>query len=62
MWEQSEWPWAGWGVWELGFEVRLFATPWTAAYQAPPSMGVSRQEYWSGVPLPSPKKKITRII
>ena len=35
--------------------VRLFATPWTAAYQAPPSMGFSRQEYWSGVPLPSPK-------
>ena len=34
--------------------VRLFATPWTTAYQAPPSMGVSRQEYWSGVPLPSP--------
>ena len=34
--------------------VRLFATPWTAAYQAPPSKGVSRQEYWSGVPLPSP--------
>ena len=34
--------------------VRLFATPWTAAYQAPPSMGFSRQEYWSGVPLPSP--------
>ena len=34
--------------------VRLFATPWTAAYQAPPSMGLSRQEYWSGVPLPSP--------
>ena len=32
----------------------LFATPWTAAYQAPPSMGFSRQEYWSGVPLPSP--------
>ena len=29
-------------------------TPWTAAYQAPPSMGLSRQEYWSGVPLPSP--------
>ena len=36
--------------------VRLLATPWTAAYQAPPSMGFSRQEYWSGVPLPSPKK------
>ena len=34
--------------------VRLFATPWTAAYQAPPSMGFFRQEYWSGVPLPSP--------
>ena len=34
--------------------VRLFATPWTAACQAPPSMGFSRQEYWSGVPLPSP--------
>ena len=32
--------------------VRLFTTPWTTAYQAPPSMGVSRQEYWSGVPLP----------
>ena len=34
--------------------VRLFTTPWTAAYQAPPSMGFSGQEYWSGVPLPSP--------
>ena len=33
--------------------VRLLATPWIAAYQAPPSMGFSRQEYWSGVPLPS---------
>ena len=33
--------------------VRLSATPWTAAYQALPSMGFSRQEYWSGVPLPS---------
>ena len=33
---------------------RLLATPWTAAYQAPPSMGFSRQEYWSGVPLPFP--------
>ena len=33
--------------------VRLVATPWTAAYQAPPSMGFSSQEYWSGVPLPS---------
>ena len=34
--------------------VQLFVTPWTVAYQAPPSMGFSRQEYWSGVPLPSP--------
>ena len=33
--------------------VQLFTTPWTVAYQAPPSMGFSRQEYWSGVPLPS---------
>ena len=33
--------------------VRLLATPWTAAHQAPPSMEFSRQEYWSGVPLPS---------
>ena len=36
--------------------VRLLATPWTVAHQAPPSMGFSRQEYWSGVPLPSPFK------
>ena len=34
--------------------VWLLATPWTAAHQAPPSMGFSRQEYWSAVPLPSP--------
>ena len=34
--------------------VRLCETPWTAVYQAPPSLGFSRQEYWSGVPLPSP--------
>ena len=34
--------------------VRLLATPWTTAFQAPPSMGFSRQAYWSGVPLPSP--------
>ena len=34
--------------------VQLLATPWTADYQAPPSMGFSRQEYWGGVPLPSP--------
>ena len=35
--------------------VRLFATPWTVAYQAPPSMEFSRQEYWSGLPFPSPR-------
>ena len=34
--------------------VRLFATPWTVPYQAPLSMGLSRQEYWSGLPFPSP--------
>ena len=34
--------------------VRLLVTPWTAAHQAPPSMGFSRQEYWSGLPFPSP--------
>ena len=37
--------------------VRPSATPWTAAFQAPPSMGFSRQEYWSGVPLPSPTSR-----
>ena len=36
--------------------VQLFATPWTATYQTPPSVGFSRQEYWSGLPLPSPSK------
>ena len=41
--------------------VRLCATPWTAAYQAPLSMGFSRQEYWSGVPLPSPRYKLLGI-
>ena len=35
--------------------VWLLATPWTAAYRAPPSMGFSRHKYWSGVPLPSPR-------
>ena len=34
--------------------VQLFATPWTVAYQAPPSIGFFRQEYWSGLPFPSP--------
>ena len=38
--------------------VWLLAIPWTAAYQAPPSMGFARQEYWSGVPLPSPRSPL----
>ena len=41
--------------------VRLFTTPWTAAYQAPPSMGFSRKEYWSRVPLPSATAKLLDI-
>ena len=46
-------------AWKWKVEVKslscvwLLVTPWTAAHQAPPSMGFSRQEYWSGVPLPS---------
>ena len=48
----NAWKWKG-KVKSLS-DVRLFATPWTAAYQAPPSVGFSRQEFWSGLPLPSP--------
>ena len=40
--------------------VRLLATPWTTAYQASPSIGFSRQEYWSGVPLPSPVRSMNQ--
>ena len=40
---------------EVAQSCRLFAIAWTAAYQAAPSMGFSRKEYWSGVPLPSLK-------
>ena len=47
----NAWKWKVKG--KLLSRARLFATPWTAAYQAPPSMGFSRQEYQSGVPLPS---------
>ena len=39
---------------EVTSRVQLFATPWTVAYQAPPSMRFSRQECWSGLPFPSP--------
>ena len=42
--------------------VRFLATPWTAAHQAPPSMGFSRQEYWCGVPLPSPFMLLFNIL
>ena len=41
--------------------VRLFAVPWTVAYQAPLSMGFSRQEYWSGLPFPSLKEAVVHI-
>ena len=41
--------------------VQLPVTPWTAAYQAPMSMGFSRQEYWSGLPLPSPLLNIREL-
>ena len=51
------------GKWKVRVEslsrVRLLATPWTAAYQAPPSMGFSRQKYWSELPLPSPRRACT---
>ena len=42
--------------------VQCFATPWPVAYQAPPSMGVPRQEYWSGVPLPSPQARRREVL
>ena len=42
--------------------VQPSATPWTAAFQAPSSMGFSRQEYWSGVPLPSPKSFLHLLV
>ena len=48
MHESEKWKWS------RSVSVQLFVTPWTAAYQAPPSIGFSRQEYWSGLPLPSP--------
>ena len=41
--------------------VRLFATPWIVAHQAPPSMGFSRQEYWSGLPLPFPWGQLEKL-
>ena len=46
---------------KLFSRVRLFTTPWTAAQQAPPSMGFARQEYWSGVPSPSPQLRLVSL-
>jgi len=46
---------------EVAQSCLTLATPWTAAHQAPPSMGFSRQEYWSGVPLPSPPLVIREV-
>ena len=42
--------------------VQLCATPWTAAYQASPTMGFSRKEYWSGSPVPSPKECLLLLL
>ena len=55
----SAWKWKG-KVKSLS-HVQLLATPWTVAYEAPPSMGFPRQEYWSGVPLPSPNNSFMDI-
>ena len=44
---------------EVAQSCPTLVTPWTAVYQAPPSMGFSRQKYWSGVPLPSPSTAMT---
>ena len=43
--------------WSRSISVWLLATPWAAAHQAPPSLGFSRQEYWSGLPFPSPMRE-----
>ena len=55
----NAWKWKVKGK-SLG-HVWLVATPWTAAHQAPPSMGFSRQEYWSGVPVPSPIPRLNAV-
>ena len=46
---------------EVARSCPTLSDPWTTAHQAPPSMGFSRQEYWSGVPLPSPSKRLALI-
>ena len=54
----NAWEWSEKWKWKVKVKslsrVQLFTTPWTAAHQAPPSMGFSRQEYWSEFPFPSP--------
>ena len=50
-------PWKWKGIVKSLRPVRLLTTPWTAAHQTPPSMGCSKQERWSGLPLPSPKPR-----
>ena len=55
----NAWKWKMKG--KLLSHVQLFATTWTAPYQAPPSMGFSRQEYWGGVPSPSPAHSSSQI-
>ena len=47
---------------EVAQSYPTLSDPWTAAYQAPLSMGFSRQEYWSGLPLPSPRKHYTEAM
>ena len=51
---KSLWSEVKWSEMKSLSHVRLFVTPWTVAYQAPPSMRFSRQEYWRGLPFPSP--------
>ena len=53
-------PWARWWWWFIVTSCPTLATPWTAACQAPLSMGFSRQEYWSGLPFPAPKVKVAQ--
>ena len=65
-----EWSELKWSEVNSLSRVRLFVTPWTVAYRAPPSMGSSRQEYWSGLPFPSPgessrprdRTRVSRIV
>ena len=49
-------------VFHLLSRVQLLVTPWTAAYQAPLPMGLSRQEHWSGAPVPSPMTNLVSIL